>query len=125
MTFYKCSFYKCPCGYATKDESYARIHSIDPTDSCEAVEFQSVFPDKGGIIAMAKNAKHSTFFAWFDTEESLLDTQGAVEYKFTENCDEGFIKLQNDAIRENAVVYFDGVPMVKNDVATRLFESIA
>jgi hypothetical protein len=125
MTFYKCSFYKCSCGYATKNESYAKIHSIDPTDSCEAVEFQSVFPDKGGLIAMAKYAKHSTFFTWFDTEESLLDTQGAVEYKFTENCDDEFIKLQNDAIRENAVVYFDGVPMVKNDVATRLFESIA
>ncbi|AGE50154.1 hypothetical protein ATCVCanal1_352R [Acanthocystis turfacea Chlorella virus Canal-1] len=125
MTFYKCSFYKCACGYATKDESYARIHSADPADSCEAKEFQSVFPEKAGIIAMTKYAKHSVFFAWFNSEESLLDTQGPVEYKFVEKCDDEFIKLQNDAIRENAVVYFDGVPMVKNDVAARLFESIA
>ncbi|AGE55953.1 hypothetical protein ATCVMO0605SPH_367R [Acanthocystis turfacea Chlorella virus MO0605SPH] len=125
MTFYKCSFYKCPCGYVTKDESYARIHSIDPADSCKAEEFQSVFPDKGGLIGMAKYAKYSTFFAWFDTEESLLATYGHAAYKFTDKCDDEFIKLQNDAIRENAVLYFNGVPMVKNDVATRLFESIA
>lgn len=124
MTFYKCPYYKCPCGYATKDDNYAKIHSIDPMDSCDAKEFQSVFPDEGGLIVMAMYEKHSAFFVWFDTEESLLDTQGPVEYKFVEKCDDEFIKLQNDAIRENAVVYFDGVPMVKNDVATRLFDSI-
>jgi hypothetical protein len=119
------SFYKCSCGYTTKNKDYAMFHTNHEKD-CEAREFQSAFPGRGGIIAMVKHAKTTDFVKWYDSEESLLALHGSVNHKYSGDCDREFIKLQTKALHEGVIMSYDGgsVPIIRNDSAVRLFEDV-
>jgi len=118
------SFYKCCCGYTTKNKDYAMFHTNHARD-CEAREFQSAFPDSGGLIAMVKHSKTTVFIKWYGTEESLLAAYDHVEYKFSKNCDREFIRLKTEAVHEGIVLTSNAdAPIIRNDSAERLFDIV-
>ena len=61
------SFYKCSCGYTTKNSEYASFHRNDR--GCKAVEYTSAFSGSGGLIAMIKHRKTSKFIKWYESEK--------------------------------------------------------
>ena len=115
------SFYKCSCGYTTKNSEYASFHS--KTNECKAVEYPSAFDGTGGLIAMAKHAKTSKFIKWYGTEESLLEAYNGVKYRYSYNCDREFIKMVTNAVHDGIITTYDvNSPIVRNDSAERLFD---
>jgi hypothetical protein len=115
------SYYKCSCGYITKNSEYASFHSNN--NGCNAVEYKSFFDGTEGLIAMIKNQKTSKFIKWYGSEESLLDTYNGVKYRFSTNCDREFIKMVTNAVHEGIVATYDvNSPIVRNDSAERLLE---
>ncbi|AGE50156.1 hypothetical protein ATCVCanal1_356R [Acanthocystis turfacea Chlorella virus Canal-1] len=118
------SYYKCSCGYTTKNKEYAEFHA-NHAKYHEVVESQSAFPGTGGLIAMVKNSKNTTFIKWYGTEESLLATYGPVEHKFSKDCDHELIELTNEAIHEGALFTYEAnAPIIRNDSADRLFDIV-
>ena len=119
------SFYKCSCGYTTKNKDYATFHTNHDMVH-EAVEFQSAFPDKGGLIAMVKHSKNTTFIKWYNSEDSLLAAHGPVKYKFSKDCDREFVQLKNEAIHEGIIFSYEAdAPIIRNDSAERLFDIVS
>ena len=118
------SFYKCCCGYTTKNSEYAKFHT-NHARVHDAVEFQSAFPGEGGLIAMVKHSKNTTFIKWYGTEESLLAAYGPVKYKFSKSCDREFVQLKNEAIHEGIIFSYEAdAPIIRNDSAERLFNIV-
>ena len=115
------SFYKCSCGYTTKNAEYAAFHCN--IQGCKAVEYPSAFDGTGGLIAMIKFYKTSKFIKWYGSEESLLDTYIDAKFRYSYNCDREFIKLVTDAVHDGIIATYDvNCPIVRNDSAERLFE---
>lgn len=118
------SFYKCSCGYTTKNSEYASFHSSQK--ECRAVEYPSAFGGTGGFIAMIKHHKASKFIKWYASEESLLETYNDVKYRYSVDCDREFIKMVTSAVHDGIIATYDvNGPIVRNDSADRLFEKIS
>jgi hypothetical protein len=114
-------FYKCSCGYTTKNKEYADFHSI--RRECKAVEYPSAFAGTGGLIAMIKYAKTSKFVKWYASEESLLENYTGVKYRYAFDCDREFIKMVTSAVHGGIIATYDvNSPIVRNDSAERLFD---
>jgi hypothetical protein len=115
------SFYKCSCGYTTKNSEYASFHCNGK--GCRAVEYPSAFEGTGGLIAMIKNTKTSKFIKWYDSEKSLLDTYNGVKFHYSYECDREFIKMVTNAVHGGIITTYDvNSPIVRNDSAERLFD---
>lgn len=115
------SFYKCSCGYTTKNSEYASFHCN--IQGCRAVEYPSAFDGTGGLIAMIKHTKTSKFIKWYDSEKSLLNTYDGVKYRYSYDCDREFIKMVTNAVHDGIVATYDvNSPIVRNDSAERLFD---
>jgi len=118
------SFYKCCCGYTTKNKEYATFHANHAND-CDVREFKSAFPDSGGLIAMVKHAKTTTFIKWYGSEESLVAAHGNVKYKFAKNCDLDYVRLRTEAVHDGIIMTYDAdAPIIRNDSAERLFTMV-
>ena len=115
------SFYKCSCGYTTKNSEYASFHSN--AKGCQTVEYPSAFENVGGLIAMIKHSKTTKFIKWYDSEESLLDTYTDVKYHYSYECDREFIRMVTNAVHDGIIASYDvNGPIVRNDSADRLFD---
>lgn len=118
------SFYKCSCGYTTKNSEYAFFHSSQK--ECRAVEYPSAFGGTGGFIAMIKHHKASKFIKWYASEESLLETYNDVKYRYSVDCDREFIRMVTSAVHSGIIATYDvNFQIVINDSADRLFEKIS
>jgi hypothetical protein len=115
-------YYKCPCGYLTKNKEYAGYHT---RDGCKAIEYPSVFEGKSGLIFFSKSGKQSLFGKWYESEEKLFETYDGHEVKFRYflNCDYDFIKLQTKARKHGLVSIDSPTTVVRNDSAENLFEN--
>jgi hypothetical protein len=114
-------FYRCSCGYITKNKEYADFHSN--RQGCNAVEYPSAFAGAGGLIAMIGHSKTSKFIKWYASEQSLLETYTGVKYRYSSDCDREFIKLVTNAVHGGIVSTYDvNSPIVRNDSAERLLE---
>ena len=114
-------FYKCSCGYITKNSEYASFHCNNR--GCKAVEYTSTFSGSGGLIAMIKHRKTSKFIKWYESEESLRDTYGDVKFRYSFDCDREFIKLVTNAVHDGIIATYDvNSPIVRNDSADRLLD---
>lgn len=115
------SFYKCSCGYTTKNSEYASFHCN--IKGCKTVKYPSAFADAGGLIAMIKHAKTTKFIKWYDSEESLLETYNGVKYHYSYDCDREFIRMVTNAVHDGIIASYDvNCPIVRNDSADRLFD---
>ena len=115
------SFYKCPCGYTTKNSEYASFHFNNR--GCKAVEYTSAFSGSGGLIAMIKHHKTSKFIKWYDSEESLRNMYINVKFRYSYDCDREFIRMVTNAVHDGIVATYDvNCPIVRNDSADRLFD---
>ena len=113
-------FYKCSCGYTTKNAEYACFHN---NKDCKANAYMSAFEGNGGIIAMIKKSKTSAFIKWYDSEKSLLDLYPEAKFRYSYNCDREFIKLVTNAVHNGILSsYTANTPIVRNDSADKLFE---
>jgi hypothetical protein len=116
------SFYKCSCGYTTKNSEYAHFHNNNI--GCEAVKYNSAFEGSGGLVVMIMNSKTSRFFKWYDTEEKLVKTYPDAIFRYSCDCDREFIKMLSKAVHDGIVSSYDvKCPIVRNDSAERLFKS--
>ena len=114
------SFYKCSCGYTTKNSEYASFHCN--IKGCKTVKYPSAFEDAGGLIAMIKHSKTTKFIKWYDSEESLLETYNGVKYHYSYDCDREFIRMVTNAVHDGIIASYDvNCPIIRNDSAERLF----
>jgi hypothetical protein len=117
------SFYKCSCGYTTKNDEYANFHCNN--DGCKAVKYDSAFDGNGGLIAMVRKNKTTKFVKWYDTEETLLDAYPDAKFRYSYDCDREFIKMITNAVHAGIISTYDvNCPIVRNDSAERLFKNI-
>ena len=115
------SFYKCSCGYTTKNSEYASFHCN--IKGCKTVKYPSAFEDAGGLIAMIKHSKTTKFIKWYDSEESLLKTYNCAKVRYSYDCDREFIRMVTDAVHDGIITTYDvNSPIVRNDSAERLFD---
>lgn len=114
------SYYKCHCGYSTKNKEYAGFHNHK---LCQATEFKSEYEGAGGLIYFSKNGKTSSFGKWYESEEKLLTTFAGHEVKFQYyyNCDMEFTRLRSRAVQLGLVSSESPSMIVRNDSAEHLF----
>ena len=115
------SFYRCPCGYITKNKEYAGFHTYD---GCRTTEYTSAYEGMAGLIFFSKSGRSSLFGKWYESEDKLFATypDHEVKFRYFLNCDKDFIKLQFCA-RSLGLVSVDSPSLiVRNDSAENLFE---
>jgi hypothetical protein len=116
------SFYKCSCGYTTKNEEYANFHRNN--DGCKAVKYESAFDGNGGLIAMIKKHNMTKFIKWYDTKKNLMSVHPDAKFRYSCDCDREFVKMITKSVHEGIIATYDtSFPMVRNDSAERLFYS--
>ena len=117
------TFYKCPCGYLTKNKEYAGFHT-HTRDGCRASEYSSIYEGMSGLIFFSKSRKTSLFGKWYESEDKLFETYPEHEVKFLYvlNCDKEFIKLQFCAQSLGLVSVDSPSLIVRNDSAENLFD---
>jgi len=115
------NYYKCSCGYTSKNAEYAKFHSR--IKGCFAAEYTSAFDGSNGLIAMIKHHKTSKFIKWYDSEDSLMIAHPDAKYRYSYDCDRDFVKLVTSAVHDGIVATYDAnCPIVRNDSANKLFE---
>lgn len=113
-------YYKCSCGYITKNSEYACFHN---NKDCKTTAHLSAFDGNGGIIAMIKKSKTSVFVKWYESEKSLLDLYPNTKFRYSYDCDREFIKIITKAVHDGITSsYSANAPIIRNDSAEQLFE---
>jgi hypothetical protein len=115
-------YYKCPCGYITKNKEYAGYHT---RDGCKAIEYPTLYEGMSGLIFFAKSGKNTLFGKWYESEEKLFATYDNYEVKirYFLECDREFIKMQSRAKSRGLVSGDSPTLIVRNDSAENLFDN--
>jgi hypothetical protein len=112
------SYYRCSCGYCTKNSENASFHDFD---THRAFERPSAFEDKAGFIARIVRGETTEFFKWYEDERSIADIHDKYTLILSNDCDRDFVRLQTKARHMGLVCSADPVVSVCTESADDLF----